>query len=380
MSQTFPSPQNLSKPFVGHLPEWGRDPVGLLEAGALLGKVFELKLQKRTIVGYSPAWNKAILSDLETFISKGSLSGVVPYLNGGIIMEDAPEHKGRKAVLLNHFAMQPMGNYRTALRDSFAANVPLGEFDALEWANIAVMRALNAVFFSGQFSEALLFQYLAPLRKGFPAPMLPRPILFHRFNAEILRLLKRRTLEPTQDVLSHISSLPGVLEEIRVALGAAHDTTTHTLAWAIWELTHLPKFQERELLPLVIKETLRLYPPGWLGSRSVAKAVTLEGISLPKGTLVMYSPFLTHRDPTLWENPLEFKPERWKRGRIPAWGYLPFGAGERICLGMNLANVLLEEALGVLIRSKLIPLSGDPSPVSGVTLGPKGPLMLKRLG
>ena len=58
---------------------------------------------------------------------------------------------------------------------------------------------------------------------------------------------------------------------------------------------------------------------------------------------------------------------------------LRIGAGERICLGMNLANVLLEEALGLLVKSVMIPLRGDPSPVSGVTLGPRGPLMINRL-
>ena len=376
---SLPSPPGRARALFGHWPEWGKDPVKLLEDGAKLGKVFEIKLSSRTFVGYSPAWNRAVLSDLETFRSKDSLSKAVPYLNGGIITRDAPEHKEDKSNLLRQFHTRPMGDFRLSLRDTFAANLPIGEFDALEWADIAVMRSLNAVFFSGQFPEALLQAYLAPLRKGFPAPFLPKPLLFRRFNAELGRLLERRKLEGGHDILFHLSSLENALEETRIALGAAHDTTTHSLAWAAWLVTHHPQYADKEWIPLLVKEVLRLYPPGWVGSRTVAKNVTIEGIALPKGAMVFYSPYLSHRDPDMWEDPLEFRPERWKRSKPPAWGYLPFGAGERICLGMNLANVLLEEALGLLVKSVMIPLRGDPSPVSGVTLGPRGPLMINRL-
>jgi hypothetical protein len=66
---------------IGHLGRRGRDPLGLIEEGARLGPVFKLKLWRRTTLGYSPAWNRFVLGDLETFRSKGSMSGLTPYLS-----------------------------------------------------------------------------------------------------------------------------------------------------------------------------------------------------------------------------------------------------------------------------------------------------------
>jgi hypothetical protein len=63
---------------IGHLGRWARDPLGLIEEGARLGPVFKLKLWRRTTLGYSPAWNRFVLGDLETFRSQGSMSGLTP--------------------------------------------------------------------------------------------------------------------------------------------------------------------------------------------------------------------------------------------------------------------------------------------------------------
>ena len=62
------------------------------------------------------------------------------------------------------------------------------------------------------------------------------------------------------------------------------------------------------------------------------------------GPLVLYSPYLTHRDPQLWSDPLQFRPERFDAA-IPAWGFIPFAAGERTCLGRAYARLVLEVVL-----------------------------------
>jgi cytochrome P450 len=93
----LPEPRGF--PVFGHLPRWAASPLELLEEGARLGPVFGLRLGLRAVVGTSPAWNRLVLGDLETFRSRGSLSGVVPYLAGGVILTDAPAHKARRAEL-----------------------------------------------------------------------------------------------------------------------------------------------------------------------------------------------------------------------------------------------------------------------------------------
>ena len=250
------------------------------------------------------------------------------------------------------------------------------EFDALKWADGAVLAMLNAAYFSGEFPHGLLHAFLAPLRFSFPTPALPRPLLFARFDAELNRLAQRRLSEGGDDLLALLARLPGGVREARISLAAGHDTTTHTLAWAAWHLAEHPGWHAPQHHRAVIKETLRLYPPGWMGSRRLARDTEFEGVRLPKGALALYSPYLSGRGAQRWERAGEFWPQRWQTDfKPPAWTYLPFGGGERICLGMHLANLMLETALGRL--PPLRALRGDPTPRPGVTLGPAGPLWVR---
>ncbi|GAA3997963.1 beta-carotene 2-hydroxylase CYP287A1 [Deinococcus rubellus] len=373
-------PQPRPLPFSGHLQRWGSSPLSLIEEGAALGQLFGLQLGLRTVVGYSPAWNKRLLSDLTTFRSAGSFSAVVPYLSGGVILTDAPGHGPRRQTMNPGFGKKHLellqARIVSALEQHNRQALSAPEFDALAWADGAVLAMLNAAYFSGEFPQELMHAFLAPLRQPFPTPAWPRPLLFARFDAELRRLAGRRLREGGDDLLSLLARLPGGVREARISLAAGHDTTTHTLAWATWFLAGHPEWQAPEHHRAVIKETLRLYPPGWMGSRRLAHDTEFGGVTLPKGALALYSPYLSGRDPLLWERAAEFWPLRWQAGfKPPAWAYLPFGGGERLCLGMHLANLMLETALGSL--PPLSAVRGDPTPRPGVTLGPAGPLRVR---
>jgi cytochrome P450 len=92
---------------------------------------------------------------------------------------------------------------------------------------------------------------------------------------------------------------------------------------------------------------------------------------------VLYSPYLTHRDPDLWPEPARFRPERFADGR-PAWGFIPFSAGRRTCLGANLARRMLTAALEPFLDAPLARLTGDATIMSSITLRPRGPLWIAR--
>lgn len=374
--KTLPSPARHRQ--AGHLPRWGSTPLALLEEGAALGPLFALTLGRPAVVGFSPAWNKALLTDLDTFRSAGSFSALVPYLAGGIILTDAPDHKARRADLNVPFAPRAVETLRERVRAALEPRRPNGEFDALRWADDATLAMLNAAYFSGEFPEKLLHAFLAPLRSPFPTPMWPRPVTVARVNRELDRLAAKRRAEGGDDLLAHLAGLEGGVEEARVSLAAAHDTTTHTLAWAVWHLARFPQWRAPEHLRAVVRETMRLYPAGFIGSRRLARDHEFEGHALPKGALALYSPYLTHRDPALWPDPLAFDPGRWTNGPPPAWGYLPFGGGERTCLGMHLAHLLLDEALRGFTGGELEVRWGNPAARPGVTLGPAGPLVVRR--
>ena len=90
----------------------------------------------------------------------------------------------------------------------------------------------------------------------------------------------------------------------------------------------------------VLKEAMRLYPPGWLLTRRSVEEDVLGGYLVPPGTDVMLSPYLIQRHPTYWPEPEAYRPERFLPEAEAArekWVYIPFAAGPRHCVGENFA-------------------------------------------
>jgi cytochrome P450 len=379
--KALPEPPGL--PVLGHLWPWTTGPVRLLENGARAGPVFRLRLWRPALVGYRPEWNQAVLSDLTTFRSRGSLSGLSPYLAAGIVHTDAPQHRPRRRGLAPHFSARALAALEEPLAAVARASRPHGDFEALSWSAALVQDMLNVALFGGALPAGLLRTFLRPLHRGLPAPMLPRPRTFRRLETAIAAAVA----DPVPgSIAAQLTAAGGagddrttvdeIAEDLRVALAAGYDTTSHTLAWAVWHLARHPRWRDPQALPLFLDEILRYYPAGWLGSRVAARDTTAAGIAVPAGTLVFYSPYLTHHDPGLWDDPDRIRPERFSSGR-PAWSYLPFAAGPRTCLGAHLAQLMLRTALAPLCQGELVQVSGDPAVAVGITLRPRGPLRLR---
>jgi cytochrome P450 len=367
-------PEPRRQPLVGHLGRWGQEPLMLLQEGAQLGGMFRLRLWRPVVVGYRPEWNRLVLRDLETFRSHGSFSALTPYLAGGIVLTDAPAHRERRQALNPHLFTRSLRPWEHRLAEVVERSLPPARFEALEWASTTVRTMLDEVFFGGRLDGDLLAAFLNPLHRGFPHPFLPRRRLFARMT----RAIEAEVADPAPGSLAEsLGHVDDAAEELRVSLAAGFDTTAHTLAWALWHLSEHPEWSDVETLPLVIDEILRLYPSGWLGSRVTSCEVVVGDVALPTDTLVLYSPFLSHRDPVLWPDPQRFDPARFAGSR-PAWGFLPFGAGERTCLGTHLARMILRIALAPFCRGELRAVGGDPTPKAGLTLRPGGPLVVER--
>ncbi|HST48027.1 cytochrome P450 [Jatrophihabitans sp.] len=362
-----------SQPVIGHLGRWGRHPLPLLEEGAGLGPVFGLRLWRETVVGYSPDWNRFVLGDLELFRSRGSMSGLSPHLAAGVVQTEAPQHRQRRAELNPPFARRSIAGLRPRIREVAERALPSGEFDAVAWSAAVVRQILSATFFGDVLPGPLLARFLRPLDTALPGPLLRRPVLFGRMNRALARALPAA---PDDCLAAAFRDLPGGLDEVRVALSAGYDTTAHTLAWLLYHVAARPDLNTAELRPLAVNEVLRLYPAGWLGSRRAARDTAFGDLPIARGTLVLYSPYLTHRDPGLWPEPHEFRPERFA-GPLPAWGFLPFAAGERTCLGSAYARLVLDTVLEAFAGGRLGVVAADPSPKAGITLAPAGPLILR---
>ena len=186
---------------------------------------------------------------------------------------------------------------------------------------------------------------------------------------------------------------------------AGHDTTATTLTYAFYLLSQNPEVEKRfhaELddvlgdrdatldnlpnLPLtdqIITETLRLYPPYWLLGRMVFEPIELGGYRIPPGVSVVFSPLVTQRDPRWFDDPLEFRPERWTdefRSEIPRFAYFPFGGGPHQCIGAGFAWMEAKIALATLHRRWRATTSSKAEIMPRTTLKVKGglPMTLER--
>ncbi len=163
-----------------------------------------------------------------------------------------------------------------------------------------------------------------------------------------------------------------LLDEVRTLFTAGFETTSAALAWTLWRLARHPEVAakwhaEIDQLPAgqplspdllkrlpytdqVIQETLRLHPPVYNMARVAQADDELAGYNIPRGTIAMISIYGLHRSPTLWTEPLEFRPERFSGPLAPGARLIPFGAGPHHCIGMAFALFELKTALTCLGR------------------------------
>lgn len=180
---------------------------------------------------------------------------------------------------------------------------------------------------------------------------------------------------------------------------AGHETTALALSWTFWLLSNNPEVDARlaaELqtvlgdraptladLPqltytnLVLKESMRLFPPAWtVSTRVAAHDTTIDGYDVPAGSSVMVSQWVTHRDPRWFTDPERFIPERWadeQERNLPRFAYFPFGGGPRLCIGQSFAlmeAVLILATIARRFRAEVIP-GWKVTPQASITLRPR---------
>ncbi|KAL2553805.1 Cytochrome [Forsythia ovata] len=111
----------------------------------------------------------------------------------------------------------------------------------------------------------------------------------------------------------------------------------------------LPKLH---YLHCIILETLRLFPSvPMLVPHESSEDCKIGGYNIPKGTMLLINAWAIHRDPTVWDDPMNFKPERFEKMEVETHKLLPFGMGRRACPGSGLARRMIGLGLSSLIQS-----------------------------
>ncbi|NWR37564.1 CP3A9 protein, partial [Tachuris rubrigastra] len=167
-----------------------------------------------------------------------------------------------------------------------------------------------------------------------------------------------------------------VLAQAFIFIFAGYEPTSNTLGYLAYELATHPDVQQKlleeidtvlpnkapitydaimklEYLDMTVSETLRIYPLGGRIERTCKKDVEINGVTIPKGTVVTIPPYVLHRNPEYWPNPEEFRPERFSKENkesMDPYTYLPFGAGPRNCIGMRFALLTLKVAIASLLQ------------------------------
>jgi cytochrome P450 len=213
-------------------------------------------------------------------------------------------------------------------------------------------------------------------------------------GTDLLAMLMAARDEQTGQGMSDLQ----LRDEAVTNLIAGHETTANALTWAFYLLSQnaeafarlktelasvlsgrTPTVEDLPRLPYaraVIEESMRLYPPAWMIGRAVRKDDIIGSYIVRAGTFVLVSPYVTHRHPGLWGNPNAFDPMRFIDGRsesLPKFSYLPFGGGQRFCIGANFAMmeaVLILATVSQACQLDLVP-GAVVEPYAMITLRPR---------
>ena len=187
-----------------------------------------------------------------------------------------------------------------------------------------------------------------------------------------------------------------VVSESMQILVAGHETSSNALSWLLYLLSSRPDCVDRvrdefdsvlgerhlsfsvvpkfEFTTQVILEALRLYPPFWMVDRMALADDRAGDLDIPRGSTVVVFIYGTHHSPRYWENPESFDPERFTKAKEKLhtpFAHLPFGAGQRGCIGGNYAMLQMLMILSVVLRKYDFHL------VPGQTIEPRPMVILR---
>jgi cytochrome P450 len=394
----------------------------LLEAYERYGPVFTLRLFHSNVVFMlGPAANHYMLvSHASNFAwREGQFRDLIGLMGDGLLTIDGDFHRRSRMIMLPAFHRENIAaSYDTIVQECTRALdtlSPGAEIDLYTWTRKLAMRvAMRALFgldpdgarsraidAAGLFEEALAFYasdyFLRVFRmRGTPWARMQNAArqLDSLIYSEIAE--RRASGERGQDILSllldaqdedgnTLSELQ-IRDEVMTLLFAGHDTTTSTISFMFYELARNSRItarliaeQDAELagaapsaaqltsgelmqLEMVLDETLRKYPPAWVGPRRALETFEFEGHTIPARAFVNYCSWASHRLPDVFPAPDEFRPERFTpeaKAAMPKGAYVPFGGGSRTCIGMRFGQLEVRTIATLILQRYTLSLPDD---------------------
>jgi cytochrome P450 len=361
----------------------------------------------RHILAFGPEYNRQVFGDPDTFIVDAFREANLPIgtamsrLSFGLLRLNGDEHRRQRTLMQPSFAARRVEHYLDTVVAATSAALDTWQVGEQRRLDDDVFRVIAAIAMKTMFGlddvadgerlqrliERLLAVAASPatllLRLDVPGMPYHGMLQTARRIEEILLGLiraKRAATDPSRDVLSDLLNASGergqVLSDDEL-VGQAYNVLCHSgsaacVTWTLLLLDQHPAvlrslveelrdtlhgapptieaLPRLELLEAVIKESLRLFPPAAFLLRYAARDCRLGDYEVPKDATVFISPYVSHRCPTVFSDPLRFVPDRWRTGNRPAHEYHPYGLGPHNCLGRHIAQLEMKVILAMLLQ------------------------------
>lgn len=398
-------------PILGAAREMLRDAPGfVLRTTRALGPLFRIPLGPRTLTLIAhPDDLRRVLHDESTAYPRGKVVDPMrPMLGNGLPMTDAEVWRRKRRTMqpaFNKARIAKLTDTMSAVTKRYVDGFRDG--DRLD-AHDLMMRLTRDIIVETMFSNQLgadtaeldaafarLERYVARYSfVPFTVPLwLPTPdnVSFRRALATLDRLIvgliraRQTSGEPHGDLLDALLDArdddgqpmpPAELRDESVSIFfAGHETSANALTWATHLVSTHPVVFERlrdeadrvigdrlptvedvpklEYATAVLRETMRLYPSGWIYGRVAERDDVLRGHRIRKGDMLGICPLVAHRLPESWPDPDRFDPERFvgeKTNGNRDFTYIPFGSGPHMCIGIHLALAEMAIVLAMIVR------------------------------
>ena len=438
--RTPPGPRGL--PLVGNLLALGKDPLGFFtETTRQHGDLVSLNLAgwQTLLVSDLPAIEKVLVEDHQSYAKNRFFwRNVTAVFGKGLLTKEGESWQRQRHLVAPVFAGRQLASYggaMVALTRKMLDGWNDGEvFDIHPEMMGLTLRIAAKTLFDSEMERDIrdidhaMNDLLAEVASRWKRPVfvpdaipLPGHLRYRRAIRTIERVVssmiaERRAsgLENRTDCLSRLmaardeASRPMsdtlLRDEAMTLLLAGHETTALALSWTSFLLGQHPDAEARiateiaevlgnrqatvddiprlKFTESVLMEAMRLYPPAWAIGRESTQPVKLGGYSFPKGTTILISPWVLHRDPRYFSEPETFRPERWMGNlarELPRFAYMPFGGGPRICIGQRFA--MLEAILVATTMVQRFSIEWQPdrtvTPFPSITLRPGGGVWVK---
>jgi cytochrome P450 len=406
-----PGPKGL--PFFGKTFEFRRDPLTFFtRLSQDYGPIASINVPRGHVVlaSHASAVKQVLIENSHNFSNREAYSSLTFLLGDGLLTIDGEIHKQQRRLVMPAFHKGRIENYASIMvQDTLSVleNWQPGKHvdiaSEMQWLTLQIVaKALFNVDLSQQTNDlgqafVATAVYINQIRSFSPGslrinlPFTPygrfkkgkelldqtvyHIIDHHRHSdqdyGDVLSMLLR-----AQDDQGKTLSDIQVHDQTLTFLAAGHATTASTLGWTFYQLSQNPQVRQKLLeeiwrvlghdrppnvedleqmpyLEMVVKESMRLFPPAWALLRYAREDFDLEGYHLPAGTFVGLSHYVTHRLPIYWTNPESFWPERFSAAHHEpkeAFAYFPFGAGPRTCIGMPFAMMEARLLLATILQ------------------------------